>query len=290
MGKKFAIVGAGKVGSALARLLSAAGYDFVGAASRSLRSARRACKFAGAGRATADAATLAGEADLVFITTPDDAIASVCREVAAEDGFRAGAVVAHCSGALPSSVLGPARAGGAHVGSLHPLQTFATAEQAVELLPGSFCCVEGDAEAVAQLIAVAEALGARVLTIPTENKALYHAAAVTACNFLVALEDAALRMAEAAGVPRDEAMAALLPLIRGTVSNMEKVGIPACLTGPIERGDVESTRLHIEALKEHLPDLLPLYRALALETVRVALGKGALSAKQARQLRRVLND
>jgi predicted short-subunit dehydrogenase-like oxidoreductase (DUF2520 family) len=171
---------------------------------------------------------------------------------------------------------------------MHPLQSFATAEQAVRLLPGSFCCIEGDPRAVNVLWEAAGALGARVLAIPIEGKALYHAAAVVACNYLVALESAALKLAEAAGLDRGEALEALLPLIRGTVDNIETVGVPACLTGPIARGDVETVRTHLEAIAANAPDVLPLYKLLGLDTVQVAFAKGTLTPDCADELRAML--
>ena len=289
MQTRFAIVGAGKVGSALARLLARAGYEFVGAASRRIESARSACEFAGGGRATMTPAEVTREADLVFITTPDDAIAAACDYLSQAGAFRAGAVVAHCSGAHASTILESARRCGAHLGSMHPLQSFATAEQAVEILPGSFCCIEGDQEAVRALSDAARRLDARVMSIPTEGKVLYHAAAVLACNFLVALENAALKTDEAAGIARGDALQSLLPLIKGTVSNIEKVGIPQCLTGPIARGDVETTRRHLEAIEAKIPELLPLYKTLGRETVEVGLAKGTLSEDKAELLVRMFD-
>ena len=289
MRERFAIVGAGKVGCALARLLSASGYQFVGAASRTLASAQRACDFAGGGRGSSTAAEVTRGANLVFITTPDDAIAEVCQQLAEAGAFGQSSVVAHCSGAHPSTILGPAKRCGAAIGSMHPLQSFATAEEAVRILPGSFCCIEGEPAAVGALREVAARLGAHVMDIPTEGKVLYHAAAVFACNFLVGLENAALKVDEAAGISREDALQSLLPLIKGTVNNLERVGIPQCLTGPIARGDIETTRQHLDALEEKLPELLPLYKALGRETVEVARAKGTLSEEGAKRLLEMFN-
>ena len=171
---------------------------------------------------------------------------------------------------------------------MHPVQSFASAEDAVRLLPGSYCCIEGDAEAVEVLSAVAREIGARVMTMPTEGRALYHAAAVVACNFLVALQSVALKLAQAAGIDPADAMQSLLPLIKGTVTNIERTGIPGCLTGPIARGDVQTVRCHLQAIRQGLPSVLPVYRTLALETVEVALAKGTLSQEAAAELREVL--
>ena len=285
---RVAVVGAGRVGCALARLLSAAGHEFLGAASRSLASAREACRLAGSGRAGTDPAAPCRGADLVLITTPDDAVASVCRAIAAAGGFRKGAVVAHTSGVHSSAILAPARECGAFTAGMHPLQSFAGVEQATRLLPGSWFCIEGEPEAVRVLGEVAGALGGRVLAIPTAGKALYHAAAVVASNYLVALEDAALALAQEAGLDRESALRALLSLVRGTVDNIENVGIPECLTGPIARGDCETVRLHLEAIAARAPGVLPLYCALGLRAVEVAVARG-LARERAEELRRLLS-
>lgn len=288
MSTSFAIVGAGKVGTALARLLGRAGYEFVGAASRTIESAQRACEFAGCGEATTRAADVTLRSALVFLTVPDDAIAAVSDALAAEGAFRPGSVVAHCGGALPSTVLEGARGCGAHVGSLHPMQSFATPEQAVRILPGSCCCVEGDPDAVPVLEAAARALGGHVLTIATEDKALYHAAGCVASGYTVALQNAALKLNAAAGIGREDALKIMLPLLRGTLENVERVGIPQCLTGPIARGDVETVRRHVEAIRAEVPELLPLYKVMGREAVEVALAKGTLSDQAAERLRALL--
>jgi len=286
---RFAIVGPGKVGTAMARLLAGAGHAFVGAAGRRTESARAACERVGGGIATTNARDVTAEADLVLITTPDDAIHGACDDMSEAGGVRPGSVVAHCSGVHPSDILRSARAAGAHVGSLHPLQTLATVEAAIEALPGSYCCIEGDAKAVAVLERIARDLRLHAVTIPTEAKAAYHAACCMCSNYLVALENAAARLMQAAGMPRDDALQALLPLVRATVSNLEKVGIPDCLTGPIARGDVATVRLHLDAIGECAPGLLPLYRTLGSETILVARAKGTLDAGRARQMAALLD-
>jgi predicted short-subunit dehydrogenase-like oxidoreductase (DUF2520 family) len=288
MTRKFAIVGAGTVGSALSRLLVQAGYEFIGAASRSPKSAAAACRFAGAGRPTTNPSEVTLEADLVFLTTADDIIRRVCGDLASAGGFRDRAVVAHCSGALPSTILENARQRGASIGSMHPLQTFATAEQAVEMLPGSYCCIEGDSEAVKILADAARAMRMKVLTIPTHAKPLYHAAAAVASNYLVVLENAALKLGEAAGISRTDALNAFLPLIKGTVANLEQTGIPQSLTGPIARGDVQTVRRHLEAIAAGAPGLVALYKALGREAVDIAIAKGTLGAGQAEELLAIL--
>jgi predicted short-subunit dehydrogenase-like oxidoreductase (DUF2520 family) len=290
MSRTFAVIGPGKVGTALARLLVGAGYVLIGIAGRTLASAQTACAFAGAGRPATDPPELTGTADLVLIATPDDAIRGVCDQVADAGGFHPGAIVAHCSGALPSTVLARARRAGAHVGSMHPLQTFATAEQAVVLIPGSYCCIEGDAEAVAVLTEAAHALSMTPLSIATEAKPLYHAAAVVASNYLVVLAAAAVKLDETAGIAREDALKSLLPLIKGTVANLGDVGVPIALTGPVERGDVETARGHLSALRAKAPALLPLYKVLGLEAVKVARAKGTLSAERAARLVKLLEE
>lgn len=289
MPRTFCIIGAGSVGQALAYLLHHAGWTFIGAASRKFESASEACRFVGDGIPAEDKGELANAADLIFVTTPDEAIAGVCEELADQDAIRPGSVVAHCSGGLSSSILEPARKCGAHIGSLHPLQTLPDPERGVALLPQSKCCVEGDEKAVETLREVVDSLGAEAFTIPTGRKALYHAAAVMACNYLVTLESVAVRMGEEAGMESGTVLEAFLPLIRGTVTNLEDVGLPEeALTGPIARGDVATVRHHMEEIRESMPQLLPLYCELARQTVQVARTGGELDETEAEHMNRLI--
>jgi predicted short-subunit dehydrogenase-like oxidoreductase (DUF2520 family) len=126
------------------------------------------------------------------------------------------------------------------------------------------------------------------VAIETSGKALYHAGAAAACNLAVAMVDLGVRLMAAAGIERDRSLAALLPLIRGTVANLEEVGLPAALTGPVSRGDVETLSSHLAAMREKTPSLAVPYAAASLHAVEVALAKGTIDAATAESLREVL--
>jgi predicted short-subunit dehydrogenase-like oxidoreductase (DUF2520 family) len=237
-----------------------------------------------------DAGLAAMGADLVILSVPDRAIPAVAIQVAAGGALRRGAVVAHCSGAFPAGVLAGVRAAGGWPGSIHPLQSFADVETAVQTLPGSFFFLEGTQEAVDVLRGLVLSIDGRPVPIESAQKALYHAAACAASNFLVELVDYAARIMVLAGVPPDVAMPALLPLVFGTVKNLERVGIPAALTGPIARGDVGTVRGHLKALQNAPGDLVRLYVALARKTVEVALKKGQIDRAAADALLALLGD
>jgi predicted short-subunit dehydrogenase-like oxidoreductase (DUF2520 family) len=131
-------------------------------------------------------------------------------------------------------------------------------------------------------------MGGRPFRIATEAKPLYHAAAVMACNYVVALEDVAVEMAAEAGLPRERALEALLPLVRGTVENLAQVGLPDALTGPIARGDVETVQRHLEALGPLGPAPNQIYRVLGRAALRVARARGGISAERAARITEML--
>ena len=201
----FAIVGCGKVGVTLARHLGAAGYRPAAFASRAKASARAAAEAAGGGRVCREAWEATADADVVFITTPDGLIGTVAQALADHSGVKPGAVVLHCSGALASTVLAPLGGSGAHAGSLHPLQSFAAPVLAHNPFKGIVLAAEGDDTALALCREVAGALEAEFLTLETDNKVLYHAAAVVASNYLVTLLAVATRLLEGSGIPSEAA-------------------------------------------------------------------------------------
>lgn len=271
MKPKVAIVGCGRVGTNLARYLHQAGYPIVGLASRSLASAKRAADLSGQGPCGPIGPALTAGADIVFVTTPDDAIAGVCDQLAAGGCLGPGAVVLHCSGAQPSTVLD---AGGRATGSLHPLQSIAAADLAFNPFKGAMMAVEGTPEAVALAKVLAADLGGIAFGIRTEAKTLYHAAAVAASNYLTTLMDMALALLETAGIDPAQGMDVIHPLVMGTLGNIRARGTAKALTGPVARGDAGTIAGHVDAMAVLAGQWLPLYRAMGLATVDLARRAG----------------
>jgi predicted short-subunit dehydrogenase-like oxidoreductase (DUF2520 family) len=274
MKPSYVIIGCGRVGRNLARHLKKEGYRPLGFASRSIGSAQQAASAAGMETATTRPWEITPGADLIFITTPDGAIETVCEEIVENGGFSKDAVVLHCSGLLPSTILASARSADATIGSMHPLQSFSAPDYPINPFSEIIVSIEGDPAAREMARMAATDLGATVHTIRTDAKTLYHAAAVVASNYLVAVMDIALKMLESAGISKTEGFAVLKPLIEGTLRNIEKSGTENALTGPIARGDVQTVNEHIAALKEYLPGLLQSYRALGAHTTGIASRKG----------------
>ena len=215
--------------------------------------------------------------EAVFLAVRDAVVPEMAHALAGQGPAPDGCVAFHLSGALSTDVLSPLHAQGYAVGSFHPLQAVAHPVTGAERLPGSYVAVTGAPQAVAAARRLAASLGSTILTVPEARRPLYHAAAVMASNFLPPLMDAACRLLERAGVPYDEALPALLPLVRGALSNIEERGLEASVTGPIPRGDVETVDLHLRALD---PNDRQLYALLGRELVRIA---GPLIPEDARK-------
>ncbi len=280
---KIGFIGAGTVATALAIGLSNKGYSVVAVSSHSLKSAKKLACLIGDCQAMPDNQRVADNADLVFITTPDDVIASVAAEVRWQPGQN----VVHCSGADSTDILEPARKAGAFVGVFHPLQTFASLKQ--ENLPGITFALEAEEPLLKTLKDMATTLGGRWIEISAGDKVVYHAAAVFACNYLVTLVKMATDLWQSFNIPPEQAIQALLPLLRGTINNIDAIGIPQCLTGPVARGDLGTIKKHINALQKVAPELVATYQELGLKTIPIALAKGRIEQKQANELKALLS-
>jgi predicted short-subunit dehydrogenase-like oxidoreductase (DUF2520 family) len=228
-----AIVGRGRMGSALAAALRQTGAEVRGPLGR-------------------------GEpvhgADVVLLCVPDREIAAAAAMIPA------GPIVGHVSASAPLDLLAPHERF-----SLHPLLSVVGAGAQ---FAGAYCAIDGSSAAALDAARrLAEQLSMRVKVVPREQRALYHAAASVASNFLITLEGAAERLAGAVGLERE----ALVPLVRATIDNWARQGARAALTGPIARGDVATAARQREAVADAAPDLLPLWDALAAATRELAV-------------------
>jgi predicted short-subunit dehydrogenase-like oxidoreductase (DUF2520 family) len=281
---KTGFIGAGTTGTALAVRLSQKRCQVVAVFSRTLSSAQKLaglvpnCQVCHAVQEVADAA------ELVFITTPDDAIARVCSEV----HWHEGQSVVHCSGAHSVDILESAKKLGAAVGSFHPLQTFADVDQAMQNLPGSTFALEAEEPLLTTLKELTRLLNGNWVVLKPGDKVLYHAAAVFACNYLVTLVKLALDLWQNFGVSSKEATRALLPLLEGTINNIDNIGLPNCLTGPVARGDSGTIKRHLSALEARSPALLTTYKELGLQTIPIAVAKGKVNAQKAEEMKALL--
>ncbi len=283
---KLGFIGAGTVGTALAARLAGRGYPVVAVSSLSRASAQKLAQAAGGCRVFDDSQMVADNAELIFITTPDNAIASVVSKI----NWRPGQSVAHCSGADSTDILQPAKEAGAKVGAFHPLQTFASPRQAIENIPGSTFALEAEEPLLGTLKSMAAALDGQWVELKASDKVLYHAAAVFACNYMVTLVKLATDLWQTFDIPQQKATKALVPLLRGTLHNIETIGIPNCLTGPIARGDIGTINKHLDALQQTAPKLVSTYRELGRQTIPIALDKGKINQSQARELQTILEQ
>lgn len=282
-----AILGLGKVGTAVGYLLKSSGYRIAAVADVSVAALEKGTAFTG-GKAFTSPAEAAAEANCIIITTIDDVIAPVCAEIVRHGAVAPGDKVIHMSGAGGLGLLAPAREAGAGVGSIHPIQSFADVEGAIRNLPGSTFGITTDEALTEWAVSVVKALQGVPFFVSEKDKALYHAAACMASNYLTTLMHMVERAYQTLGLTRDEAVHAFWPLVKGTLINVETRGTVGALTGPIARGDAGTIEKHLRAFRASLPDLLEPYCALGLMTVEVALEKKTLSPDRAETIKKLL--
>jgi len=285
--RRLVIVGAGLVGRALGKALREGGIPVARVISRSRRRAQQACRFIGEGQPVTDPGE-AGAGNLLMLATIDRVLASTAERIAAAGELPRGSIAFHCSGAFPGAAIAALERRGARVGSLHPLQTFASPEEAMMLLPGSSFAVEGDRTVVPVLSALARLVGGKPVKIAAEDKALYHAAAAVTSNCLVAVALLGTEMLGAVPAFSKDPFGPLKSLLRGTIRNLERLGPEQALTGPIVRGDIETVQEHVAALRRGNAKLLPAYRRAAAVTLAAAVASGRLGPTEARRIERIV--
>jgi predicted short-subunit dehydrogenase-like oxidoreductase (DUF2520 family) len=246
------IYGGGKVGRGLARAIRAAGLSVTLRPARDGLPRRRI------------------EADLVILAVRDRDVAT-CAGALRERGLvghRRVAVV-HCAGALGPEALAPLRGGDVAVAQMHPMISFASTSFTPSLARGQLH-VDGDPRAVRVARALARRLGMSPRTFPALDRVAYHAAAGLVANGAAALAAAGVDLLERAGIGRDVAAAMLGPLLRTVAENVEALGVPTALTGPVRRGDASGVARHLETLRRLAPPLVPLYVAAGVTQLPLA--------------------
>lgn len=214
--------------------------------------------------------------NIVILAVTDGAIAEVAHDLAAAGPAPPGCVAFHLAGAISTDVLAPLHARGFAVGSLHPLQAIADPWHSGDRLVGAAYALAGEAEATAVGRRLVAALRGLPLIIPPNKRQLYHASAVVASNYLIGLLAFSVRLMMDAGVSEHDSLTALIPLMQGTLENLEHLGVGASLTGPVARGDADTIRLHLARLSD---SDRALYCGLGLELLRVARAAGLAPAK-----------
>jgi predicted short-subunit dehydrogenase-like oxidoreductase (DUF2520 family) len=262
---RIAIVGPGRLGSALAQELRRAGYRISEIVSKNNAESRRKAR-ALARKLQAVAVTMSSNlnADLVWFCVPDREIRKAAHQLANATEWK-GKIAFHSSGALASDELNVLRIRGAAVASVHPLMTFVTAS--VPSLRGTPFALEGDAKALRAARAIVCDLGGEVFPISKSRKSAYHAWGGFASPLLIALLVTGEKVAHAAGLSQGDARKKMLPILRQTLANYAKLGPAASFSGPIVRGDVHVVGKHIKELNK-IPEAREVYLALARASIR----------------------
>ena len=322
-----AIIGAGRLGQALALALHSVGYPVVALVARHRQKAEKAVALLGEakprplalsasdlgllvsrrpGPTTVAATGQPGSSgrirdnvdlattDLLIIATPDDAIAETAQRLASLDAGKPHRrtlpqrTVLHTSGALSSAVLSPLAKSGFHTGSLHPLVSVSEPRAGARGLHGAFYCLEGDPTALRLARAIVKDLQGTSFSIRPESKALYHAAALLAAGHLTALFDLATELLAACGLKQSLARETLLPLVESTIGNLRVSAPEKALTGTFARGDVATVRRHLRALSgKKHAESLAVYKLLGLRSLQLA-AKNDLDPQRVKQIEHLL--
>lgn len=263
------LIGPGRAGVGLALALTQAGYSvrLHGRNKKILPSPLTLTVSGGSGKPP----PWVGETDVVILAVRDDAITPLAASLAKARAITERHVVLHLSGVQGQEALGPLVSSRAALGSFHPLQTIVEPQLTPARLKGAWAAVEGMPRALLAGEQIAQDLGMRPFRIATKAKAIYHAGAVFASNYLVVVEAVAQRLLRHAGLSDADAWAALKPLVEGTFENLSRHEPREALTGPVVRGDAATIGRHLESLAV---DDAKLYRALGRAALELAQKQG----------------
>ena len=261
---KVGFVGAGKVGCSMGMLFASTQHNLVGYYSRTSSSAIDAADFTNS-KHFSNLETLIKESDTLFITVPDDAIASVWNQI--KHMSIAGKMICHCSGSLSSEIFRDIKETGAYGFSVHPLLAVSDRYTSYQELPKALFTIEGDESHIIDIEELLHTSNLQSARISADVKTRYHGAAVLCSNLVVALIQAAEDELRICGFSEEQLADAIAPLLLGNVNKVLSVGTKAALTGPIERNDVGTVKKHLDTFEGIDREI---YRVLSKKTCEIA--------------------
>jgi len=290
MEEKVGIVGAGKLGGALARALCEAGVRVVAITDIILARATSKAQMCGDDTCAVPLAEIPNDLTMVLVAVSDDTISRVARFLADSQKIDRKCVVAHTSGVLSSSILSPLKKSTKLLASIHPVQTFSGLDDDWKRFFGIYYGLEGDQHALPRIRTLVDNLRGREVEIPADKKELYHLSCIMASNFLIALQAAASKVMTEIGIAEDRAFALLEPLINATLDNIKILGPAKALTGPIVRHDIGTIERHIQALSASYPQMVPMYSAMSQLIINLLLGTGGEDDEKLLEIERLLKE
>ncbi|MDI1351968.1 MAG: DUF2520 domain-containing protein [bacterium] len=262
----FNIIGAGRLGKNIAlNLITAQVAQLDSVCNRTIKSARLAINEIGQGSPVSCIEELP-PTDVTWITSNDDAIESVVKQLTQSPNLKPNSFIIHCSGVLNSQLLLPLKAKGCFIASFHPLKAFKKGNLHSLIFQHVDCVIEGDEAVCAWLESNFKNLGANLMTINPNNKALYHSAAVIASNYLITLAACSEQLLLQAGIPEQHIRTMITHLMHSNLQNLQTTPtVGNALTGPLMRGDIKTLELHINAITD--PLVANLYKTAGLATL-----------------------
>ncbi|TYQ12882.1 UNVERIFIED_CONTAM: putative short-subunit dehydrogenase-like oxidoreductase (DUF2520 family) [Acetivibrio alkalicellulosi] len=284
------VIGAGKVGCALAMGFYNNGINVSGIVTRSDKSFEYICKKLSLNFNNNLVETVK-KSDVVFLSVSDSQIESVAKKIVSEvePSFINNKFFFHLSGALSSDELKCLKDLGAHTGSLHPIQTFAQKEDGWGKLHNIHYTFEGCKTSQDCANTIVKLFNGTIMTIKKEDKTLYHVAACIISNYTVTLSYIASEILTKIGIEKEDCQNAFIPLVKNTINNLEQYGNVGSLTGPIERGDDKIICQHIKNLGNMDLKLLDIYKLLGQKTIEVAKKKGTLTKNEENKIINILS-
>ena len=276
MKARLVLIGPGRVGQTVAHLLRESGYEISALIGRDIGRVVAAADFIGIPHdRTSTERAKAKEGEIILFALPDDILRATALQLHREGHLPPDAVLVHFSGRHPASIL--QNGASSHPAlSLHPLQSFASPSAGLKRLPDCPVAVEGSEEAIIQGEQIARDMGGVPFRLRSEDKPLYHAAAAVASNYMVGLAAIAQEILSACNLETDTPLDLLMPLMQGTLDNLKESAPQEALTGPIVRGDIETVKTHLQALKDLCPSTEKIYRMMGQRVAELAKENGRL--------------